>query len=284
MTDLEPLTLALRALVYVGSIAMAGGAIFIVRFPRAAMLVMRTLERQLIVGFVLLLVVEPLRYGVFQLTIADGDWGLAFGPDMRAMAFETPIGKAALVRLGAGAVLLLATLRHARATCVLASAVMIGSFLIEGHTAGSGTGLWPSALLGLHLAGVHWWIGALFPLAAVTRLTNPAQVVPTIEAFGNEALWMVGALVAAGVLLIVWLTGGALDPANAYQQRLALKLALVAGLLAIAAYNRRRLTPALRTDFAPATRRLRNAIHIEAGVAFAVLAATAWLTAVSPDV
>ena len=283
MTGLELATIALRAFVYAGSIAVAGGALFRVSLPRAASMVAPTLKHQIVAGFAVLLLVEPLRYCVFQLTIADGDAGLAFGPELRSMAFQTPIGQAALVRLAAAIVVLGATLLRAYVSAAIAASVMIAAFLLEGHTAASDLRIWAAPLLALHLAAVHWWLGALFPLIAVTRLADPAAIALAIEAFGRQALWVVATLVAAGSILAVLLTGATVNLASPYQQRLLVKLALVIGLISIAALNKLRLTPMLRTNPVLGAQMLRTSIRIEILLAFSVLTATAWLTATAPD-
>lgn len=283
MTGLEPLSIVLRALGYAGAIGVAGGALFSLSFPKAAAAIAPTLRRQIAIGFLVLLLIEPVRYAVFQLAIADGDPDLAFGPDLRAMGFETPIGQAALVRLAAAAVVVVAALVRARLVAAVAAAAVIGSFLIEGHTAASDDRLLLAPLLALHLAGVHWWLGALIPLIAVTRLPDPGEAAAAIEDFGRQALWIVAVLVAAGAVLALLLTGAELDLDIAYQQRLLIKLGLVAALIAVAAVNKLRLTPLLRTDFAAGAHKLRASIRIEITVAAAILLATAWFTATAPD-
>ncbi len=282
MTGLDLLTIGLRALVYTGSIAAAGGALFAAGFPRASAAVAPAVQRQILGGFLLLLVSEPLRYAVFQLAIADGDVALAFGRGMRWMAFETPIGQAAAVRLAAAAVITATAPRH-RSAQLAAALVMIGSFLLEGHTAASEARRLVAPLLFIHLAAVHWWLGALLPLIALTRRAEPATVIATTEAFGTRAVWIVAGLLAVGVLLAALLTGGVLRLDSAYQQRLLIKLGLVAALLSIAAFNKLRLTPLLRQDFALGAKRLRASIQLEVAVALAILAASAWLVATAPD-
>ena len=282
MSGLELLAAGLRALVYAGAIAVAGGALFAVGFAKASAAIEPALRRQMLGGFLLLLVCEPLRYAAFQLAIADGDWALAFAPGMRWMAFETPIGQAAAVRLVAAAVVAAAGPRH-RSTQLAAALVIIGSFLLEGHTASSHERVLVAPLLFVHLAAVHWWLGALLPLIALTWCAEPATVVATIEAFGARAMWVVAALLAAGVLLAALLTGGVVRLDSAYQQRLLIKLLLVAALLAIAAWNKLRLTPLLRQDYAVGARRLRASIRLEVAVALAILAASAWLVSTAPE-
>ena len=203
----EQLVVLLRALVYAGAIAVAGGVLFALSFPRAAAAIKPVLKRQIAAGFCLLLVVEPLRYAAFQLAIAGGDPALAFGPDMISMGMQTPIGQAAAVRLIAAAVIVAVGLRWPPVGAT-AALVLIGSFLLEGHTAASEGRLLVAPLLFVHLAAVSWWLGALIPLIAVTRRAEPAVAVATIELFGRRAVLVVGALLAAGALQVVMLTGG----------------------------------------------------------------------------
>jgi putative copper export protein len=278
----EQAAILLRALIYVGSIGVAGAVLFNVSFPQAADAVAPALRKQILAGFLLLLAVEPLRYAIFQLAIADGDPSLAFGPKLRWMAFETPIGQAGIVRLAAAGVIAVVGLLWLPVG-LSAALVLIGSFLLEGHTAASDARLLVAPLLFIHLTAVHWWLGALFPLIAVTRRTAPADAAETIELFGSRAILIVGGLLTAGALLVLLLTGGTLDLDIAYQQRLLIKLGLVALLLGIAGVNKLWLTPLLKRDYALGACRLRRSIRAEIAVAALILAASAWLVATAPD-
>jgi putative copper resistance protein D len=278
----EHATVLLRALTYAGTIAVAGSVLFNASFPLAGAAISPVLRRQILVGFLLLLIVEPLRYGIFQLAISDSDPSLAFGPDLRWMGMETPIGQAAAVRLMAAVVIVAAGLRWPPVG-LTAAFVLIGSYLLEGHTAASDARLLLAPLLFIHLTAVHWWLGALIPLIAVTRGVEPAAAVETIESFGGRAVLVVGGLLAAGALLVLLLTGGTVDLDIAYQQRLLIKLALVALLLVLAAVNRLRLTPLLARDYQRGAAQLRTSIRLEIAVAALILAATAWLVSTAPD-
>lgn len=281
MIDTDLVAACLRFLVYVGSIAIAGTVLFQVSFPRASAQILPLLNRQILFGFILLLLVEPLRYGVFQLASAGGDWALAFGPDLRWMAFQTPIGQAALLRLVTAAIVIIAGARL-RTVALAGAVVLISSFLLEGHTAGSEARPLVAPLLFVHLAAVHWWLGALVPLLALTYRAESDTTISSIESFGRRAVCIVIALLTAGVILAVLLTGGVVNLDDAYQQRLLIKLALVALLLSIAAFNKLRLTPQLRLNYALACARLRASIRLEVGVAIAILVATAWLVGTAP--
>jgi putative copper export protein len=283
MIGFDLLPVALRALTYIGSIAAAGGILFTVGFPSAAVAIRNDLERQIIFGCGLLLLIEPLRYAAFQLSIAEGDLSLAFGPDLRWMGMQTPMGQAAAMRFIAALAILTLALRSVAARTA-AALVMIVSFAVEGHTASSEarTAASTGALL-VHVAAVHWWLGALYPLLVLTAEAPPATLASTVEAFGRRAVWLVGGLLAAGVMLFVFLTGGLINIENPYQQRFLLKLALVVGLLATAAWNKLRLTPLLRRDHDTGRAELSASIKLEMLVALSILLATAWAINSSPD-
>jgi putative copper export protein len=68
---------------------------------------------------------------------------------------------------------------------------------------------------------------------------------------------------------------------SSYGRCIALKLAFVAGLLSLAAFNKLRLTPRLRAGDAGAGRSLRTSIRLEMLLGVMVLAVTATLTTVA---
>ena len=279
-TGLDLLQAALRALVCAGTIAAAGGVLYAWSFPRAAAAIPAAVQRQIAFGCWLLLLVEPLRYAVFQLAIAQDNRSLAFGPDLRSMAFQTPMGRALALRLTAAAVLLFARVPGIR---LAATILMIASYLVEGHTLSGDVTLLATVLLFLHLAAVHWWLGALYPLAALIRQAGAAAFLPAVEGFGVRAVPIVMALLAAGAGLLGLLTSWQLNLDNAYQQRFLVKLALVDVILAIAAYNKLRLTRRLAQDPISGGASMRRSIRMESMVALLILAATAWALSTSPD-
>jgi putative copper export protein len=281
MTEPDRLAIILRALIYVGSIAAAGGVLFSLSFPSAARLVESSLKRQVLIGCWLILLAEPVRYVAFQLAAAEGNWSAAFAPDLRWTAFETGFGRAAAVRVIAAAVMIAANLRW-RAVSAAAAIAMIASFALEGHTVSGGSRWVLAALLLMHFAAIAWWIGALYPLLVVLRRTPPDVAAATIRTFSRRAMWIVLALLTAGALLLLSLTGAELDPSSEYQQRFARKLMLVAILLALATWNKLRVTPLLATAYEAGARKLRRSIRGEIAVAAMILSGTAWIISVSP--
>ncbi len=224
-----------------------------------------------------------MRYIVFQLAISGGDWSLAFGPGLRWMGLQTPIGQAAAVRLIA-ALMVVMVARRSTVVALAAALVLIGFFLLEGHTVSSDDArIALGALLFIHLAAVHWWLGALYPLMALTRCAVPKTLSAAVEAFGARAAWVVAALLGTGVRLLLIITGVQLNVDSNYKQRFLVKLLLVASLLSIAAWNKLCLTPLLRRDPQSGAARLRGSIRLEIAVALSILAATAWITSTAPD-
>ena len=277
MTWFDGLVVVLRSLVYVGSICVAGSVLFAATFPNLADA--RSLQRQIAFGCVLLILVEPLRYVVFQLTAMGGDLTMAMGPEQRWIGMQTAFGKASLVRVIAAFLMLIAG-RRVKALAGVSSFALIGSFLLEGHTASKDSGsLLLSVLLAVHLFAVHWWLGSLYPLRHLVK-TSPESAAAVLSDFGRRATWMVAALVVAGALMLASLVGWMLDPASAYQQRFAAKILLVLALLCLAAANKIWLTPRLVTH--GATHQIRASIGAEIAVALLILLATAFVITVAP--
>lgn len=282
MMEPDRVAIILRALMYVGAVAAIGGVLFSLSFPSARRHVERAVERQVLLGCWLLIVVEPLRYIAFQLAVAEGDWSVAFAPGMRWMALQTAVGQAAAMRVLA-AIILIGTRLRWSGVSLAAAMVMTASFALEGHTASSHARILVAPLLLVHFAAVCWWLGALYPLLASIREAPPAIVAGTVRSFGRRAVWVVGALVAAGTVLLIVLCNGELRLDKPYQQRFLVKLALVATLLSLAAWNKLRLTPLLAENYALGAARLRASIRGEIAVALLILLATAWIVSTGPS-
>lgn len=283
MMGLDIVSVALRALTYVGSIAAAGGILFALGFPRPADVIREGIERQIFVGCCLLLLIEPLRYAAFQLSISEGDWSIAFGPDLRWLGLQTPLGQAAVTRL-IGAVALMTIGPRSSAVGLAAALAMIASFALEGHTASNEarSAISVAALL-THVTAIHWWLGTLYPLLMLTRVAEPATISAAIETFARRAMWVIAGLLLAGALLLILLTGGRINAASPYQYRFVLKLLLVVLLLSVAAWNKLRLTPLLIRQHKMGRAKLLASIRLELIIAMSVLVATAWAIDSAPD-
>ena len=115
----------------------------------------------------------------------------------------------------------------------------------------------------LHAACLAFWIGSLAPLADVLRRKRAAAL-ETLFQFSRAIPFAIAPLILSGVVLAIVQveTPGAL-PATAYGRLLMAKLGLVVVLLAIAGWNRFRMTPAVAAGRDAARRDLVRSISVE---------------------
>jgi copper transport protein len=214
------------------------------------------------------LLVSALGAGALAASAAPGLQGLdALGrpladvtsPDIWRAGLDTTYGRtvvAALLALAAAAASLV--VRDATSRKGLSLAALVGTgvaFAVSGH-ASSAPPQWltrPAILI--HGVAIAYWIGALAPLAVLLRRGEPG-ILKIVRRFSDIAVPAVAALVITGAVL-AWIQ--VRDPAallaTAYGRILIAKVGLVVALLALAAINRFRLTPALGQG-RPAERRL----------------------------
>jgi len=118
------------------------------------------------------------------------------------------------------------------------------------------------------------------PVAVLSRTSN---------GFARIGTAIVAALVVSGILNYLLIAGPSFDPliSTLYGRLLMVKLLLFAGMLALAAANRYRLSPSLEAALkagnrAQAVIKLRQSLFTEATLAVLVLASVAWLGILSP--
>jgi putative copper resistance protein D len=222
---------------------------------------------------------------------------------IEAMVFETPMGVAWQVRMAAlAATAVLAFVQNpvARVAKVAFAAAALASLAWTGHgAAGEATkGLVQLVADIVHLLAAGAWIGALLALGMMvarhaSRLTSAdfISMHGALDGFSIAGTIFVALLIITGSVntwILVGPAGIGLVGSDQYVQLLALKLALFAVMLGLAATNRFRLTPALSRDLdagvvpLEALRALRRSIAIEAGLAASVLGIVAWLGTLVP--
>lgn len=177
-------------------------------------------------------------------------WGTSFGPS--------------IVMAMAAAVLALASLRW-RGLAWVALVLLGVSYAASGH-AGAAEPRWLTRpMVILHLLALSFWIGALIPLA-FGKGSDP------LRRFSAAIPFALAVLLVSGLTLAVVQLGR--DPAQwltPYGFILAAKLALLAVVLTLAAFNRWKLTaPALAGDIRAAAR-MRRSIGAELVLALAIL-------------
>lgn len=225
------------------------------------------------------------------------------GESLAAVAFQMGMGKAALVRCVAasaalGALVLLPRSRPVRVLVAVLGATATASLAWMGH-AGAGEGTAGEVLLMsdmVHLLAAAAWLGALvgfLELLFARPATEQAcrSLHRALHRFAGVGSLLVAALVLTGVVnawIIVGPQGISALPHSAYGRLLLLKLALFVAMLALAAANRFRLTPALAGSLEHvetmhgSLRSLRRSIVLETAAGMLVLVLVAWFGTLAP--
>jgi copper transport protein len=164
-----------------------------------------------------------------------------------------------------------------------AAAVAIASFLVTGHAATAAPVWLMATMVGVHLLATAFWLGALFPLQRAAGTLGAIEAGALMDRFSKFAVVAVVGTVLSG-LVISWVQVE--SPANLlgneYGESLLRKLAIVAIVLGIAAYNKFALTPALARGEAAAGARIRRSIRIEYALYVLVVGAAMSLTLPTP--
>ena len=230
------------------------------------------------------------------------DWA-----SLHAVATQTRFGRITLARIGllAAALVLTRLLRDGRtlwATVAALGSIATASFAWTGHgSLGEGAGRF------VHLTGdvVHlWaagiWLGALVPLgmlvygsSATLAPLGSRSAVHGLERFSGIGSAVVAVLLLSGLInsgYVIGLSRWRETFTTLYGRLLILKLALFAAMLLLAAINRYRLSPRLRSAIeesiptASALRGLRLTVMLETCLGLAVLAVVALFGALEPPV
>jgi copper resistance protein D len=180
-----------------------------------------------------------------------------------------------------------------RSAALALAMAFVGVLAFAGHAAaGDGAeGLVHVAADVLHLIAAAVWVGALVPLAIVLAAAkdDPSGLVVARTAtlrFSTLGIASVGTVLATGIVNTFELTGSwAALTGTDYGRLLLVKIALFLAMLAIAAFNRMRLTPELVAGGAaagPALQQLRTNALIEAAIGALVLFIVAMLGTLPP--
>ena len=278
LTAVDAARVAAKALLYAAALGGAGAVIW------AAFLSDEPIRRArpwVAAAALAGLALVALRLGLRAAGLT-GDWAGMADADILGLLLGGPVGAVAAWRGAGFALLALWALapRLGHAPGLAGAFALAWSFSVVGHVSTLPRN-WAVATLA-HLAMAALWIGALWPLRTMARSGDPGAG-PAAERFGRVAVWAVGVLAVAGAALAWRLLGGpgALFTTS-YGWTLLVKLAVVAGLLGLAARNKLRLSPALAAGDPAAGRRLARSIEWEVAAVAAILVLTAVLTIVTP--
>lgn len=258
-----------RVAVYIGLFAGIGGVFFNIWIARAPNVV-TPIRTALAIG----LVGATASLGFQGLDLLDLSLGDLLTPITWTTALGTSLGPSLLAAMVAMVTALSAQsgIRSGRARALSLSAlVLVGVSLAASGHASSASPQWltrPSVFV--HGVTVAFWVGALVPLAAMTRGPVPV-LLSVLNRFSVMAVPVVGVLVLTGLTLaVIQLQNFGALIETSYGLILSTKLVLVFLLLALAAYNRFRLTPRLAVE-TPSRRLLFRSIATECILAVAIL-------------
>lgn len=163
---------------------------------------------------------------------------------------------------------------RARLLSLMALGTLGVALALSGHASTSAPTWLTRPAVAMHAIAIALWVGALWPLARALR--DPDTGARALATFSRHIPWVLVALVVSGSVLVyrqfdqpasLWTT--------AYGRVLLAKLALLVGLLGLAAVNRYRLTPRVMQRQEAAAQTLRRVIGMELLVAVCVLGVAA---------
>lgn len=220
------------------------------------------------------------------------------------MVVQLPgVGTAWMVRMAALGCVLVAALAVRPARYFVAAATLFGGIALA-SLAWTGHAMMSEGVTGkIHLASdiAHLlaggaWVGALLMLVLLLSRTSgarapidPAGLHAALDGFAIAGTVIVGVLLITG-LANIWTVIGVAAIwglfASLYGWLFIGKLVLFCGMVALAATNRFRLTPALEraieTDTGEPIAALRRSIALETAAVMAILALVAWLGMLAP--
>lgn len=273
-----------RAIVYAGTLLAAGGVVFLLRVAGRSNAARRSLERVVLTAALSGGIATLLGVAVQGALLSGQGAAALVDPRVLGAIATTSFGLSAFARL-AGLVLLgVGVARRWDPAAAVGAVVALVSFTLTGHAVTTEPRwLVVAADLAHTAAGATWFAGLVLLLVAMRarRDDDPAErarLVLRFSALAGTALL----LVAAAGLALAWaqvrapralLTG--------YGWTLIAKVSVVAAVVAVAAYNRRRLVPALGRG-ADRVGALRRAVRLEVIGLVVVLSVTGVLTTLRP--
>jgi putative copper resistance protein D len=276
----DVLSVILRVLSFVMLFQAAGVAIFIAIFGRRLASSHETVRRLGRATAIFAIVLVAGHHAMEAARMA-GEMSGMWDPALQAMAWNSPARAALIGRLLGLALIAIGLLgAGVRGTLVaLGGAVLAtGAFALTGHTSVSAHRGALAALLMLHLLVLAFWFGALWPLGIATLRESPARAADIIRRFTALATWLVPVVLLAGLVMAVLLLPNLSALSEPYGELLVAKVLGFALLMGLAAANKWRLGPALKSGTTQSGRWFRRSLAAEFVLIAAVLTITAVMT------
>jgi putative copper resistance protein D len=276
---LDALAAAVRALLYSGLLSCAGAVLAIATLPGVPLLALHA-SRLIRIG-------AWLTIGASLVSAVVLFFQLGAGYDTPTLLAVFGSGRGAelcLQVVGAAMLLAMPVDEPTTSGIRISNALLLtASLAISGHAIAEG--LLNALVVVVHASAAAWWIGSLMLMRHAWSHASTPVFAATVRDFSVWALRIVGALVVAGVLLIVMLVDFAERPfLTPYVKLLLAKLLLAATVLGLAAVNRRDLTAPVLAGDERAAAALCRRIDVELALIAMLLIVTAILTSwTSPD-
>ncbi len=279
----DVLSVIVRALAFIALFQAVGAVFFLTGFTRQLTISRVAIRRLALIaaGCGVILLLTHLALDAARMA---GDYSGLWDRDLQQLAWSSGSGWAQLTQVAALLLVLGALRRSAHWGASLGGTIAVAGFLLTGHTSAHASRAVLAPLLGLHLLIVAFWFGALAPLLIVIRIEAKPMAAQIVARYSAIAGFLVPLIALAGLDLAWILTGTLTVLRRPYGQLLMIKLILFSLLMALAAWNKWRLTPALAVGEARAAVALRGSIITEIILIAVVLSVTATLTTLySPD-
>lgn len=279
----DVLSVIVRALAFIALFQAVGAVFFLAGFAQQLAMARAAIRRIALIaascGVILLL-----AHLALDAARMAGEYSGLWDRELQQLAWGSGSGWAQLTQ-AAGLLLVLAALnRPAHGYACLGGAIALAGFLLTGHTSAHAARTALAPLLGLHLLIVAGWFGALAPLLFVLRNEAAPLAARIVARYSAIAGFLVPLIALAGLSMAWLLTGAVTVLRRPYGQLLMMKLVLFSLLMALAAWNKWRLTPALAAGDVRAVLALQRSISVEIILIAIVLSLTAALTTLySPD-
>ena len=245
-----------------------------------------TLKHQGTVASVVAAVALLLTVPLGGAEMIDGGPTAPLAADAWKTAFGSTLGPSLLIGLPGAILLIVGFRRHddvRSAMLWIGAALLAGSYLVTGHAATAAPVWLMATMVAVHLICGGFWFAGLRPLRRAVASSDIKEGGEAATRFSGIAVWTVAALFLSGAVM-TWVqvqTPSAMFD-NPYGVRLAIKIGLFLLVLAIAAYNKLRLTPRLAQSDASASPGLRRTIGIEYVLIVAIAVMAALLTLPTP--
>jgi putative copper resistance protein D len=280
MESFDAVAVGMRAAAFVGALQAAGLALFI-SAPRTTLTEDASPLVSLARSMTLAGLALVLGHQVVEAARLAGDWSglvdfdIQWGNWHRSPGVSALVGAAGLAIEYSGFCL---TGALSRILPVLGALGVVASFALTGHTTHPTVSPLIRLLLVLHVAIVGYWLGSIVALVRLTRVATTHSLCKVSSGFSASAVWVVPAILPIGVGVAIGVLPNLAALWTVYGALLTSKVSGFAVLLALAAFNRWRVVPALEREPLVATRRFRRSLHAEYLLLVSVLSVTAVMT------